>query len=112
MTDTTGLDLAWWITAIDLPALGGLFWLILKVRKDADAALERARAGIDATSVQMREALAAYKLEVAKTYASLGTLREVEQRLTDHLLRIEAKLDGARAAATRATATRATGGAA
>ena len=41
----------------------------------------------------MRESLAAYKLEVAKTYVSFATLKDVEQRLTDHLLRIETKLD-------------------
>ncbi|HYI71659.1 MAG TPA: hypothetical protein VEX87_18010 [Skermanella sp.] len=43
----------------------------------------------------MRESLSAYKLEVAKTYVSVGYLKDIERRLTDHLLRIDAKLDGA-----------------
>lgn len=96
MTESQGIDLVWWITVVDLPAMGGLLWLILRVRGEAEEATDRLRSGMEATSVQMREALAAYKLEVAKTYASITTLREVEQRLTSHLLRIEGKLDGAR----------------
>jgi hypothetical protein len=43
----------------------------------------------------MREGLADYKLEVAKNYVSIAYLKDVERRLTDHLLRIDAKLDGA-----------------
>lgn len=63
--------LAWWVTVIELPALGGLFWLIWRTR----------------------EALMAFKLEVAQTYAARREMRELEGRLTSHLLRIEAKLD-------------------
>ncbi|PWC34185.1 hypothetical protein [Azospirillum sp. TSO35-2] len=84
MHDTlnASLDLAWWITAVELPVMGGLFWLIARTRKDADSGLD-----------DLRDSLAAYKLEVAKTYVSFATLKDVEQRLTDHLLRIENKLD-------------------
>jgi len=90
---TAGLDLAWWITAVELPAMGGLFWLIARVRKDADSALDELRNRAEEAQAQVRESLAAYKLEVAKTYVSFATLKDVEQRLTDHLLRIETKLD-------------------
>ena len=27
--------LAWWITAVDLPVMSGLFWLILRIRHDS-----------------------------------------------------------------------------
>ncbi len=87
------LDVVWWITAVELPVLGGLFWLITRVRHDADDALEALRTRADAAQTQVRESLAAYKLEVAKTYVSLATLKDVEKRLTDHLLRIEHKLE-------------------
>lgn len=90
---TASLDLAWWITAVELPAMGGLFWLIARVRKDADGALDELRNRAEEAQAQVRESLAAYKLEVAKTYVSFATLKDVEQRLTDHLLRIETKLD-------------------
>ena len=70
MTNTT-IDLIWWITFIDLPALAGLLWMIWR----------------------LRESLNSFKLEVAKTYASQSDMRAIEKRLTQHLLRIESKLD-------------------
>ncbi len=87
------VDLVWWITAVELPVMGGLFWLIVRLRKDAHDAVENLRLRAEAASAQVRESLAAYKLEVAKTYVSVGTLKDVEKRLTDHLLRIEHKLE-------------------
>lgn len=61
----------WWITVIELPALAGLLALVLK----------------------MRETIAQEKLEAMKVFASVAAVRELEQRLVSHLLRIEAKLD-------------------
>jgi hypothetical protein len=87
------LDLIWWITAVELPALGGLYWLSWRNRRDADSALESMRRQADAALAALRESLSAYKLEVATSYASIPYLREVEARLTDRLVRIEAKLD-------------------
>ncbi|QQG36010.1 MAG: hypothetical protein HYS17_10995 [Micavibrio aeruginosavorus] len=86
-------DLTWWITAVDLPALGGLFWLIWRTRHDHAAEIIHLREVTDSRSAQMREALSAFKLEVAKSYASVSDLRDLEGRLVSHLLRIEAKLD-------------------
>lgn len=80
MPATLPLDFAWWLSAVELPALAGLFWLVQRQRDMA---------------VDLAAALAAYKLDVAQTYASISLLREVETRLTEHLLRIEAKLDQA-----------------
>lgn len=68
---TLSIDLIWWITVIDLPAMAGLFWMIWR----------------------LRENLNNFKLEVAKTYASQADMRGVEKRLVEHLLRIESKLD-------------------
>ena len=93
MHPTWTLDLIWWITAVELPALGGLYWLAWRNRRDADAGLDLLRRQADAGERALREALAAYKLEVATSYVSIPYLREVEARLTDHLIRIEAKLD-------------------
>lgn len=61
----------WWISVIEIPALAGLFALIWTL---------------------MRE-LAAFSLDAARTYAPAAQVRELELRLTSHLLRIEAKLD-------------------
>jgi hypothetical protein len=87
------VDMVWWISAVELPALGGLFWMTWRNRHDADEAAEENRRQIEAGLAQGREALSAYKLEVAKSYASMAYLKDVERRLTEHLVRIEAKLD-------------------
>lgn len=71
MTTDLWTQALWWISVIEVPALAGLFVLILG---------------------QMRD-LAAFRLDVAEKYASSQQVRELEQRLTAHLLRIEAKLD-------------------
>jgi hypothetical protein len=76
------LDLAWWATAVELPALAGLFWLMQRGRSELDVAQDR-----------LRDDLSAFKLEVARSYASTAALKDVERRLTEHLVRIEAKLD-------------------
>lgn len=84
-------DFMWWLTAVQLPVLAGLFRLVQQGRARTEA-VERATAE---RMGRLREDLAAYKLDVARTYASLSYLKEVETRLTDHLVRIEAKLDRA-----------------
>ena len=61
----------WWVSVIEIPVLSGLFWWIVRLRDD----------------------LTHHMLEVAKTYAQTSDLRLLENRLTAHLLRIEAKLD-------------------
>lgn len=86
-------DMIWWITVVDLPLMGGLFALIWRTRRDAEQNLRHLRDVIDTRNSQMREALAAFKLEVAKSYASVREMRALEARLVDHLLRIESKLD-------------------
>lgn len=76
-------DSLWWITAVEIPVLAGLFLLIWRQRQEQAAALEL-----------LKDELAAFKLEVAKSYASTQALKDVEVRLTAHLVRIERKLDG------------------
>ncbi|CAK0740021.1 Chemotaxis protein [Azospirillaceae bacterium] len=87
------MDLVWWISAVEIPVMGGLFWMITRQSRDSEEAIDELRQRVETTRSQEREALASYKLEVAKSYASVLALKEVETRLTDHLLRIESKLD-------------------
>ena len=86
-------DLIWWITVIDLPAMSGLFWLIWRTRQEHCKALAHVNHLLDRRNNQLRDALNAFKLEVAKNYASQNDLRNLESRLVEHLLRIETKLD-------------------
>jgi len=76
------IDFAWWITVIELPAIAGLVWYAYQTRKDALAA-----------AVRIHDELSDYKLAVAKDYASVGYLKDVEARLQSHLNRIEEKID-------------------
>lgn len=85
--------LIWWITAVDLPVMSGLFWLILRIRHDADAAVDALHETLEVRSSQLRETLSAFKLEVAKSYASVADMKDLEGRIVSHLLRIESKLD-------------------
>ncbi len=86
-------DLLWWITVVDLPALAGLLLMIWRTRIDTNKAIDEVQFNLDRRSEQLRDALASFKLEVAKSYASQKDLRSLEHRLVEHLLRIEAKLD-------------------
>ena len=93
MHETWTIDLIWWITVVELPALGGLFLFAWRTRRDGEEALHQAHEQHEASLVQARENLSAFKLEVAQTYASIPHLKDVERRLTRHLVRIENKLD-------------------
>ncbi len=86
-------DLAWWIMVFDLPAMAGLFVYIWRTRRDSEQAVSHMRDIVETRNAQFREALSSFKLEVAKSYASIGDMKELEVRLVSHLLRIEAKLD-------------------
>lgn len=72
----------WWVAVIEIPAVSALFWLIRSNRRDLDRALR-----------DLGDEIADHKLHVARHYARTGDLRELEGRITSHLLRIEAKLD-------------------
>lgn len=93
MNGSWSIDLIWWITAFELPAMASLFWMIWKNRQDFDDTLSDLREHTDSGLGKSRESLSAYKLEVAQSYASITYMKDVERRLTGHLVRIENKLD-------------------
>ena len=72
-----------WVTMIELPLLAALFRIICRQKKDCENSVGFCK-----------DALAEFKLHVARNYVSVNYLKDVETRLTDHLLRIEKKLDG------------------
>ncbi len=86
-------DLFLWITAVDIPIIGSLFFLIWRVKRETESRAQHLSSMLDTRSSQLRESLAAYKLEVAKSYAAGSEVKDLENRLIGHLLRIEAKLD-------------------
>ena len=92
--DHIAFDPTWWVTAVELPAMGGLALLLWRAHQESDRRMDELEHRLDVGMGQSREALSAYKLEVAKSYVTTSTLKDVESRLTEHLVRIEAKLDG------------------
>jgi len=94
MQESWSPELVWWISVVELPTLAALFWLVWRNRRDQDKAVEELRRRAEAIATESRESLAAYKLEVAKSYVSIPYLRDVERRLTGHLLRIDSKVHG------------------
>ena len=80
--ETFSAPMTWMIGVLLLPVLWALWRHAGQTRRAAQARAER-----------LREDLAAFKLEVARGYASIAYLKDVEQRLTGHLLRIERKPD-------------------
>ncbi|MDO8608509.1 MAG: hypothetical protein Q7R40_18410 [Phaeospirillum sp.] len=92
--DHMAFDPGWWVTAVELPAMGGLALMLWRAHQESDRRMDDLEHRLDIGLGQTREALSAYKLEVAKSYVTTGYLKDVEQRLTEHLVRIEAKLDG------------------
>ena len=87
------IEPTWWITAIELPAMAALFWMIHGLRSAVQARIERGDARDADALTRTREDLAEFRIEVARTYVPLSLIREVDQRLSGHLLRIEQKLE-------------------
>jgi hypothetical protein len=89
MIETMG----WWIACVEIPLISALFWMIWNAKQTQEESYRQVHAMLEARTAQLREALSSFKLEVARTYAQISDLRDLESRLTGHLLRIEAKLD-------------------
>jgi len=83
----------WWISAIEIPVIVFLTSLILKTRNENIITQEKLKNITNTNYIQLKDALNSYKLEVAKNYASINYLKDVEKRLVGHLLRIEEKLE-------------------
>ncbi|MBP3127768.1 hypothetical protein [Thalassospira sp. ER-Se-21-Dark] len=90
---TQTVDVIWWITAVEIPVVASLFWLHWRMRAELLSRTETQRTRHETDITDLRDALAAFKLDVARNYVSIPYLKDVEKRLTGHLLRIEAKLD-------------------
>jgi len=70
-----------------------LLWLVLGIKRDLDRRIERGdRREMDGLA-RTRQDLTDFKLEVARTYVPLSLIRDVDQRLSEQLLRIEEKLE-------------------
>jgi hypothetical protein len=92
VSEPSTISWVWWITVVEVPVLGCLFWLIHHGRRESDRALLRVYSEIQGNLNMVLENLTQSKLEVARLYATIADLKDVEKRLTDHLLRLESRL--------------------
>lgn len=92
MSEPWSINWVWWITAVEVPVLGCLFWMVHHGRRESERALLRIYREIQSNLNCVLQNLAHSKVEVARLYATVGDLKDVEKRLTDHLLRLEERL--------------------
>jgi len=83
----------WWIAVVEAPIVAALFHMIHGLRRDLQDRMERSDQRENDVVNRTRDALADFKLEVARTYVPLSLIREVDRRLSQQLLRIEEKLE-------------------
>ncbi|WP_439549272.1 hypothetical protein [Falsiroseomonas sp.] len=89
--------------ASDAPLALLMLWMVHVLRRDLMARPEPPAAPAPPVS-SARDDLAEFKLEVARTYVPLSLIRDLDSRLSLHLVRIEEKLDEVSRAATAAAA--------
>ena len=88
------VDMIAWITTIEIPILTAIIAYAHRAKNQLDKRMDTMHESIDKDLQDTKKSLMDYKLEVAQKYASMAYLRDVESRLTNHLIRIEKKLDG------------------
>jgi hypothetical protein len=86
-------DLAGWLDALEAPVIAALFWMLHAFRRDFDKRVEHGDLRVAGGLERTREDLAGFKLEVARTYVPLSVIRDVDQRLSEQLRRIEDRLE-------------------
>lgn len=86
-------DVNTWVAMAGTPIIVSLFRILAKVKREIDSDISQLKNTHERDNVVLREALSDFKLHVARNYVSVNYLKDVESRLTNHLLRIEKKLD-------------------
>ncbi|MDB2404940.1 hypothetical protein N9W07_00195 [Alphaproteobacteria bacterium] len=90
---TFGIDVITWIIFIEIPIFIALITYIIKQKETINNNIDLIEKNIEKRYRYLNEKINNYKLEVAQKYASVAYLKDVENRLTNHLIRIEEKLD-------------------
>lgn len=78
----------WVAYGVPVPVAAAIYWLHGRVQK-AEARAEKA----EEKATNNAQELSLYKLEAAEKFASIGYLKDVEERLVRVLTRIEGRLD-------------------
>lgn len=82
------------LALVQSPVAVWLFWTLHGIRRELDRRIETGDTRNGDVLSRTRDDLAAFKLEVARTYVPLSLIREMDRRVTEQLARIEKKIDG------------------
>ena len=88
----SGIDLSWWISVVEIPVFAGMFWIVRNNMSRLENSLKEQEEKSKREMISMIENISAFRVDVAMNYASMSYLKDVENRLTAHLLRIEEKI--------------------
>jgi len=77
---------------VEIPVFAAIFTAFGARMKALDAAIRKNDEKTTRGERNLAEQLSAFRVEVAMTYASISYIRDVEERLTSHLIRIEEKI--------------------
>jgi hypothetical protein len=87
------IEATWWISAVEAPIVAALFYMLHGLRRDLQERIDRSDQRESEAVGRTRDDLAEFKLEVARSYVPLSLIRDVDRRLSQHLLRIEEKIE-------------------
>lgn len=87
-------ELTNWIAMVEIPIFAALFRWVGKNKQEAENGISGLTKAHNQHISVLKDSIADFKLHVARNYVSVTYLKDVENRLTNHLLRIEKKLDG------------------
>ncbi len=102
---TSGM--VWWITIIEIPIVIGLIWYMIRQRTILVAEIEKLTGKIDSLEAAFSESrkdmyqrvdrnhedFMGFRVEAEQRFASLDDMKQVETRMTNHMTRIENKVD-------------------
>jgi hypothetical protein len=88
------LSLSWWISVVELPVFAGMFWIFKNNIGYLEKCIRANEAAAKKEIIGIIESMSAFRVDIALNYASISYMKDVENRLTAHLLRIEDKISG------------------
>jgi hypothetical protein len=89
-----GINLSWWISVVEIPVFVGMFWIVRNNISYIEKCMKENEEKSKKDIISVMESVASLRVDVALNYASISYIKDVEHRLTAHLLRIEDKISG------------------
>ncbi|MDR2099154.1 MAG: hypothetical protein LBO78_03990 [Rickettsiales bacterium] len=88
------ISLSWWISVVEIPVFMGMFWIVRNHIGYLEKCIKDNEKKVQKDIISIMGNVATLRVDVAVNYASISYIKDVENRLTAHLLRIEDKISG------------------